>query len=134
MKLAVVGSRGFKNDYLLTTILDNIMAETEITEIVSGGAKGADSLAEMYAKGMNIKIKIFPVDWNDMTEPCLKKRNSRGQYFNALSGHNRNTKIVEHADKVIAFWDGKSPGTKNTIDKAKKLNKLHSIVLYEENQ
>jgi hypothetical protein len=112
MKVAVVGSRNFQ-DY---DLLKQILAEYEITEIVSGGAKGADSLGEKYAKEHNLPIEIFKPDW---------KRLGRG------AGPARNKTIVENADFVIAFWDGVSKGTQSSINIAKKLNKALRIVMME---
>jgi hypothetical protein len=112
MKVAVVGSRNFQ-DY---DLLKQILAEYEITEIVSGGAKGADSLGEKYANEHNLPIEIFKPDW---------KRLGRG------AGPARNKTIVENADFVIAFWDGVSKGTQSSINIAKKLNKDLRIVMIE---
>ena len=112
MKVAVVGSRNFQ-DY---DLLKQILAEYEITEIVSGGAKGADSLGEKYANEHNLPIEIFKPDW---------KRLGRG------AGPARNKTIVENADFVIAFWDGVSKGTQSSINIAKKLNKALRIVMIE---
>jgi predicted Rossmann fold nucleotide-binding protein DprA/Smf involved in DNA uptake len=109
MKIAVVGSRGF-NDF---EKLEKELNKYEIDEIISGGAKGADALAEKYAKNHNIPVKVFKPDW---------RKYKRG------AGLIRNKQIVENADIVVAFWDGASKGTKFTIDYAKKLNKKVVIV------
>jgi len=108
MKLAIVGSRTF-NDY---EMVKDSLKDLTITEIVSGGAKGADALAEKFAKVNNIPVKIFKPDW---------AKYGRG------AGPVRNKQIVEYADKVIAFWDGESKGTKSSIDLATKELKLLSI-------
>lgn len=104
MKFAIVGSRSF-NDYdILCRILDEYIDPP--TEIISGGAQGADSLAARYAREHNIALTIFRPDWNGPEK--------RG------AGLARNTEIVNAADFVIAFWDGESPGTRDTITKARK--------------
>lgn len=102
MKTIVAGSRTFNNYKLLKSTLDEI---TEITEIVSGTAKGADTLGEKYAKESNIPLVLFPADWN-------KYRNS--------AGYIRNEEMAKYADACIVFWDGKSKGTKHMIDLALK--------------
>jgi hypothetical protein len=108
MKLAIVGSRSFSDYALLEkTVLDLIPLE-EISLIVSGGAKGADSLAEEFAKKWNIETLVFKPNWTD---------------YGKQAGFLRNVKIVENADVVVAFWDGESPGTKSSINLAKKKNK-----------
>lgn len=109
MRVAVVGSRNFQNYVLLKQIL----AEHEITEIVTGGAKGADSLGEKYANEHNLPILIFKPDW---------KRLGRG------AGPARNKTIVESADLIVAFWDRASKGTQSSINIAQKLNKPLRIV------
>jgi len=112
MKLAIVGSRTF-TDYLFleSTIMTRI--NKTVTEIVSGGAPGADSLAEDFAKKFRLKMKVFPADWKRLGKKagCL-----------------RNISIIEYSDIVIAFWDFVSPGTKSSIDLAYKMHKeLHII-------
>lgn len=109
MKTAVIGSRTFNNLDMLTEEL----SKYEITEIISGGAKGADSLAETYATKNNIPTTIFKADW--------KK-------YGRAAGPIRNKDIVENSERIIAFWDYESKGTKNSIDLAIKLNKDVIIV------
>jgi hypothetical protein len=112
MKVAVIGSRGFNNYDLVKKTLSNI----EITLLVSGGADGADSLGEQYAIENNIETKIFLPDW---------EKNKRA------AGMIRNTDIVNESEVVVAFWDGTSRGTLDSINKAKKLNKKLIIINYE---
>lgn len=111
MKIAVIGSRSF-NDYGL---LKETLASLEISEIVSGGAKGADSLAEQYAKEANIKTLIFKPDW-------AKHGKS--------AGFKRNVDIISNSDMVVAFWDGESKGTKHSIDTAEKQGKKVLIIKF----
>ena len=112
MKVAVIGSRGFNNYDLVKKTLSNI----EITLLVSGGADGADSLGEQYAIENNIETKIFLPDWDK---------------HKMAAGMIRNTDIVNESDVVVAFWDGTSRGTLDSINKAKKLNKKLIIINYE---
>lgn len=112
MKVAVIGSRGFNNYDLVKKTLSNI----EITLLVSGGADGADSLGEQYAIENNIETKIFLPDWE-------KHKRAAGMI--------RNTDIVNESEVVVAFWDGTSRGTLDSINKAKKLNKKLIIINYE---
>ena len=104
MITAVIGSRSFNNYDFLEENLDTF----DITEIVSGGAKGADSLAERYAKENDLPMKIFPPDWE-----------THGKQAAFI----RNKEIIDYAEIVIAFWDGKSTGTKHSIDIANKQGK-----------
>lgn len=115
MKIAVIGSRSFNNFSNLKYYLDNINSIYNITCIVSGGAIGADRLAEKYASLLNIPIVIF--------KPNYYK-------FGRIAPIIRNADIVKHSDYVLAFWDGKSKGTLNAISTAKKLRKKIKIVKF----
>lgn len=99
MKIAVVGSRTIN-----VNIADYI--PDYATSIISGGAKGIDSLAERYADIKGIDKIIFKPEYN---------RYGKGAPII------RNKKIVEEADEVIAIWNGSSRGTKFTIEYAKKI-------------
>lgn len=104
MKFAIVGSRTFKDYFLLKERLSKF----KISEIISGGADGADFLAERYAEEYSIKLTVFPADW---------------EKFGKRAGYVRNIQIVDKCDLVYAFWDGKSKGTKHSIDYARKIDK-----------
>lgn len=105
MNVAVIGSRGF-NDYdRVVKVLDAINEKVSISKIVSGGAIGADSLGELYANENEIETLIFKPDWAK---------------FGKGAGLIRNKDIVDNSDIVVAFWDGISKGTKNSIDYATK--------------
>lgn len=111
MKVAVIGSRTF-NDYEL---LRQTLSKLEITLVVSGGAKGADSLGEEYANANNIPTKIFLPDWDK---------------YGKSAGMLRNSDIINEAEIVVAFWDGESKGCKDAIAKANKLNKKVLIISF----
>lgn len=128
MKLAVIGSRFFKNKSRMYFELNEIRKVWKVEEIVSGEGGEADRMAKEYAIESKIKYTAFPADWSDLAEPCFIKVNANGEKYNALAGFKRNTKISEYSDAVMAFWDGKSPGTKDTIDKFKKAGKKVIIV------
>lgn len=116
MKLAVVGSRTFSDYDLLKSKLNEIQtASGKITQINSGGAFGADRLAERYAVEYSIPTRIFLPDWNK---------------YGKRAGPLRNEEIIKCSDKVVAFWDGKSPGTLSSINLAKKYNIDPQIVLF----
>lgn len=102
MKIAVIGSRGLKVDDLE----DYLPPDT--TEIISGGAKGIDTCAREYANRCGIKLTEIRPDY---------RRYGKGAPLR------RNIDIIELADRVIAFWDGKSHGTAYVIEHAKKMEK-----------
>lgn len=130
MKLAIIGSRSF-NDYEL--LKQSLSKYENIELIISGGAQGADSLGAKYANENNIPLEVFTPKWNDLSaQPCIIKYNKYGKPYNALAGFSRNTDIIQSATHVIAFWDGKSNGTKDSISKAEELNKTIEVINYME--
>ena len=119
MKIAVIGSRDF-NDYCfmkkkIKSVLFEFGLECKYFEIVSGGARGADSLAERFAYEFSLKKTIIHPDW--------KK-------YGKSAGKIRNTKIIALSDIVIAFWNGISGGTFDSIQKAKIQQKLLYVFHY----
>ena len=118
MNIAIVGGRDF-NDYTLLkeSILAYIDAHEKPENIVSGGAKRADTLVAQFAAEMGIPLLIFKPDY---------QKYGRGATLV------RNTKIIENAEVVFAFWDGQSKGTKDSIKKAKKLEKELYIITYKQ--
>jgi len=112
MKIGIIGSRLF-NDYDKFLDILRLFSISCSDEIISGGARGADSLAERYAEYYGIPIKVFKADWNK---------------YGKRAGFLRNTDIVKESDMIIAFWDGQSRGTKDSLDKAKLFKKSTFIV------
>jgi hypothetical protein len=115
MKLAVVGSRTFRNYEKLSSVLEGYHRNEKIELIISGGAEGADSMAEKWAKEKGIPTAIYYPDW---------------QRFGKKAGFLRNKSIVKDADMVIAFHDGESKGTSHSIGLAKEFNKGLDIVYF----
>ena len=116
MKLAVVGSRTFNDYAVLATWIDGVFyqfANESEEGIISGGARGADKLAADYAENRDIEYIEFPAEWDK---------------YGKSAGFIRNQQIVDACDIVLAFWDGKSRGTADTIEKAKKAKKPTFIV------
>jgi len=105
MHLVVVGSRNFKNKKLVSTFLD-LLCDPYLDTVVSGGAEGPDTWAEEWSKETNTNFKAYLPDWNK---------------YGKKAGIMRNTEMVEDGDLILAFWDGKSRGTQDTIRKAMKL-------------
>lgn len=115
MRLAIVGSREFNDYQKLYDILAEHFYHRKITAIVSGGAKGADSLARKYAENFNIEYIEFLPDWDK---------------YGKSAGFIRNKDIVEKSDFVLAFWDGKSNGTRHSINIARELKKPTMIIYF----
>ncbi len=107
MKLIVAGSREFDNFEKLENELFNVsLIIGKPKTIVSGKARGADSLGEIYAKKYLIDVEEYPADWDN---------------YGKSAGYRRNCDMANNADVLIAFWDRKSKGTKHMINIA--LNK-----------
>jgi len=116
MKISITGSRGFTNystfllkmnEYISTNNID-------INKILSGGAKGIDSLAKEYAVSNNIEIQELIPEWSK---------------YGKSAGILRNKDILENADLNLIFWDGVSKGTKFNIDYCKKNNKMFHVFI-----
>ncbi len=112
--LAIIGSRTFNNySYAKQHILNIIQKNgISINKIISGGASGADKIAETFAKKFNIPIEVIAADWK----------------LGRSAGVIRNTDIIKKSEYVIAFWDKKSKGTLDSINKAKRLNRKLFVV------
>lgn len=120
MRIVIAGSRGFQDYALLEQTLVRILdKQIEPVELVSGHAKGADLLAERFAKENDLPIHIIKPDWKT---------------YGQAAGPIRNRQMLDYAMEelslVVAFWDGKSKGTKNTIDTAKSLGIPVEIILF----
>ena len=113
MKLAIVGSREFENYDLLCVEVAKIQETQKIDLIVSGGAKGADTLAKKFAAKNQIPLMEFLPDYD---------RYGRGAPLQ------RNTLIVRNSNVVLAFVTATSKGTWDTIRKAQAAGKRVVIV------
>ena len=107
MKVAVIGSRSL----MISNLQDYLPEET--SALISGGAKGVDGCARVYAVANNIPLIEFLPEYN--------------KYGRAAPLH-RNKQIIDHADLILAFWDGQSRGTKFSITYCQKLNKPLRII------
>ena len=117
-RVIIAGGRHM-NDYALVeqkanAFLGRLFEEGEQVVIVSGAARGADRMGELYAENQGIECRTYPADWS----------------IGKSAGYKRNQLMAENADALIAFWDGKSRGTKHMIDIAKKKGLPVRIVRY----
>ena len=117
MKIAIVGGRDF-NDYELLCMWACTIDEFSPMPhtIVSGGAKGADTLGAKFADDNKLSKEIFLPNWKELGKSA---------------GFIRNQQIVDACDIVLAFWDGKSKGTKDTINRARIAKKPTILVYYQ---
>lgn len=110
MNVAIIGSRNLNPKINLTFTP---------TSIISGGAKGVDQAAKHYARANNIVFVEYLPDY---------KKHGRGAPLI------RNKQIIDEADRVVAFWDGKSRGTLFGIEYAKKRNKPVEVFIIQNNE
>jgi len=117
-KLAIVGSRSITDDKFVNRILNcyKFMFGLPI-KVISGGAKGIDSIGEAWADKLNIEKQIFLPDWENNGK---------------AAGLIRNEDIIKNCDVCLAIWDGESHGTKNDFDLCKKYNKTLLIFNMQE--
>lgn len=98
MRTIIAGSRSI-DDY---EIIDRAVRESgfEITQVISGGARGVDSLGEHWAKINRVPISVFKAKWDT---------------YGKRAGYLRNEEMAKQADALIAVWDGKSKGTEHMV-------------------
>lgn len=109
IKLAIVGSRTFNDLNIFYKCIQIIKVDYDIIKIISGGARGADTLGEMYADENNISKAIYKPNW---------------EKFGRKAGFLRNIDIIKNCDMCLAFWDGESHGTKHDLELCKEYNKI----------
>lgn len=122
MNVAVIGSRAFNNRDYVFRVLDRLRKTYGDITVISGGATGADTLAEQWAKQRGLRPIVFPAKWDDLSHPdALVRVNKKGRKYDARAGMRRNKDIINLAHMVIAFMDPDSPtpGTSNSISLAK---------------
>jgi hypothetical protein len=109
-KVAIVGSRTFAYP---EKVREYVRSLPPGTIVVSGGAKGVDTIAEKEAIRCGLEIEIYYAKWNK---------------HGKMAGYIRNTDIVEAADHIVAFWDGESTGTRDTISKTLRAKKRLTMI------
>ena len=99
-RLIIAGSRGFVDYELMKGVCDKLFKKKPFT-VISGGARGADKLAERYAKEKGIDCRVIEADWGRLGKKA---------------GYLRNKVMREEGQALLAFWDGQSRGTSHMID------------------
>lgn len=107
IRVAVVGSRDFANLDLVRMVVDRL-GEGDGVIIISGDARGVDRTAQEEAASIGLVVEVYPAEW---------------AIHGKSAGYVRNVDMVKRADKVIAFWDGQSKGTRFSIEQALKQQK-----------
>ena len=106
MRVIFAGGRDFNDLPMMIKKMNKILSNKDQSSIVivSGGAKGADSLGEKYAALKGYPVAYYPADWDK---------------YGKSAGYRRNEEMANNADALVAFWDGKSKGTNHMIELAK---------------
>lgn len=103
MRTIIAGGRDFTNTSVAFACLESLVEAGDI--IISGHASGADHIGELYAEKHGLECELYPADWKT---------------YGRAAGPIRNEQMAKVADRLIAFWDGRSRGTKSMINLAKK--------------
>lgn len=106
MRYAIVGSRDYHD---LEEVREFVRGLPSDAVIVTGGARGVDKTAEDEARKCNLELVVHRAEW---------------EKYGKSAGPIRNRRVVEDCDKLVAFWDGSSPGTGHVIGLASKAGKL----------
>jgi hypothetical protein len=106
MRLIIVGSRTFTDYQLLCHTL--APERHRIIEVLHGGARGADQLGFRWALKHHVRSRCFAAAW---------------ERFGKSAGIRRNQQMAQAGDVLIAFWDGRSPGTRHMISCMQQLGK-----------
>ncbi len=114
MKLAIIGSRVATDYEVLKNGFLNYFSHRDITTIVSGGARGADTLGKTLAHNLHYTYLEFLPDWDGLGKKA---------------GFIRNEQIINACDEVLALWDGVSKGTAHSLSLAKKAKK-NTVIIY----
>lgn len=121
-RIIICSSRDFCDTKIFNETMKNlrINAERSDIEIISGHARGADRMGEIFAKENNIRLKIFPAQWDK---------------YGKSAGYRRNDQMLQYALQehaiVIAFWDGTSRGTKHMIDTSRRIGAEVHVITYK---
>jgi len=114
-KMIIAGGRDFDLLKVLGKAADSALGKRRAVEIVSGAARGADRLGEVYAYSRGFAVKRFPADWD-----------ANGK----AAGPIRNKQMTEYCDAALIFWNGESRGTKNMIENMEKIGKPYIVKKY----
>lgn len=112
MRTIIAGGRDYQFTQEDIAVLNAL--RSRITEVVCGGASGADECGRQWAIANNIPVKMFPADWTK---------------YGKSAGPRRNRQMAEYGEWLILFWDGVSAGSKNMRDVAQELGLAVTVYL-----
>lgn len=113
MKLIIAGSRGFNNQTRAVKMLDVLLEKYPDMTVISGMARGADLIGYNWACSRNLTVLKYKPEW---------------EKYGRSAGHIRNEEMAKVGTHLLAFWDGKSPGTASMIRYAEQYGlKIHVV-------
>lgn len=126
MRVIIAGSRDIDDYECLWNIMQDL--RLDITEIVSGKARGVDTLGEGYARDISVPVEAFYANWNDLSEePLREKINNNGKPYNVLAGFNRNERMAQYADVCVILRCAYSKGSLDMLKRAQN----HKLLWYD---
>ena len=114
MRTIIAGGRNITDQQWVDLAVQQ--SKFEITEVVSGTARGADTLGEEWAARNNVPVKRFPAEWDRLGKKA---------------GFVRNHKMVTYADALILVWDGHSSGSGHTLAIAHVMARIRPFQIHE---
>jgi len=111
MKTIIAGSRDFESYAILYAVMQSV--PWEITEVVSGCARGVDTMGENWAGDNRVPVKKFPAEWKT---------------YGKCAGYLRNNEMANYADALVAIRFQGSKGTLHMLDLADQANlKIYKV-------
>ena len=101
MRVAIVGSRHFGDP---ARVVDYVKSLPARASIITGSASGVDAAATKAAREKGIPVQVVPASFEELADPSKSAA--------------RNQRLVDACDVLVAFWDGSSKGTRNTVERA----------------
>lgn len=114
-KVIIAGGRDYNNFQQLTATMDALLKNKPSVTIISGGARGADSLGEKYARMRGYPLIIMKADWDK---------------YGKRAGYLRNEDMLRIATAAVCFWNGISRGTSHMIDLTMQSGKPLRVIRY----
>jgi len=101
MKVAIAGSRHYPD---LSRVADYVSSLPPSWSIVTGSAAGVDATAARAARDRGLPVRVLGASFEEVRD--------------ADRAAERNQRLIDACDVLVAFWDGTSNGTRQTIDRA----------------
>ena len=122
-RIIIAGSRNFNDYELVRQYLGRYLLnlDKQDVEIISGTARGADKLGELFAERNGLKCVRFPAQWD---------------LYGKSAGYRRNAEMASYASDaygvLFAFWDGVSKGTNHMISLGNKVGLEVHVIKYSD--